>query len=160
MFLEAKNRECVCKAFVCNSGNCGKALRFVYNNSWKWVEAYPNNQVPTNFCCSDTDCSGYDPLSHLKLVCDCPSASCSYPNPPTGTDDYRCKPLPKCDINEQCAPNWCCTADPALPAECKDAIGSCVNEGNMRCNNRYLCDPPEWSNEKTLDEKQTNNFLI
>ena len=115
---------------------------------WEWRKSRSS-------CCSDADCSGYDPSSHTKLVCDCPSASCSLHE----YNNYRCKPLRKCDINEQCAPNWCCTADPALPTECKDAIGSCVNEGNIRCNNRYLCDPPGWSNEKTLDEKQTNNLF-
>ncbi|MEM2252545.1 MAG: hypothetical protein QXE73_05305 [Candidatus Bathyarchaeia archaeon] len=69
MFLEAKNGECACKAFVCNSANCGKAFssgelwkafRCVYDNSWEWVEAHPNNQVPTNFCCSDADCTAYN----------------------------------------------------------------------------------------------------
>ncbi|MEM5773107.1 MAG: hypothetical protein QXL86_02665, partial [Candidatus Aenigmatarchaeota archaeon] len=69
-------------------------------------------------CTKDDDCkdaSGnwrYDPVNHTKIVCDCPSGSCSYK---PKVNDYTCKALPKCEKNGDCAPGWCCVADPTGP---------------------------------------------
>jgi len=148
LFLEAKNGECACKAFVCNSANCGKAFssgelwkafRCVYDNSWEWVEAHPNNQVPTNFCCSDADCTAYK--------CD--------------TTYYRCKQ--SCTSDADCKSGYYCycyvcsstfTSAGCEAGKCcnrgygEAGIGSCVNAGTIYSN--YLCDPPEWeSNESS-----------
>ncbi|MEM5879107.1 MAG: hypothetical protein QXU74_01265, partial [Candidatus Aenigmatarchaeota archaeon] len=122
------NQECrICNSTYCGSSlSCGSTYYCVYeNNQWKW-----KTSKPSNFCCSDENCKDaqgnwrYDPVNHTKIVCDCPSGSCSYPSGEGKKDDYTCKPLPKCDVNEQCAPGWCCTADPALGAD-KEAPGSC-----------------------------------
>ncbi|MBO3840612.1 MAG: hypothetical protein JTT17_07355 [Candidatus Brockarchaeota archaeon] len=114
-------------------------------------------------CTKDDDCkdaSGnwrYDPVNHTKIVCDCPSGSCSLKK----DNDYTCKPLPSCKTTrDDCAPGWCCTADPILPAECKDFIGSCVSQGNMRCNNKYLCDPPEWNSGEASKKKSLLELIL
>ena len=138
--------------YVCNSTNCGVSklcngiTYYCVNDGERgvWSTTKPD------FCCSDADCTGYDSNTHLKLVCNCPSNSCSYP---TGAYDYICKPLPKCDINNQCAPGWCCDGDPNVTPK---GSGNCV-QGIYSAN--YLCDPPGWSNEKTVDEKQANNLF-
>jgi hypothetical protein len=105
-------------------------------------------------CCTDDDCSGYDPTTHLKLICD--------------TSTHTCKSLLSCSKDEDCADNWCCTADSLLPAGCRDLVGSCVEKGSRRCDNKYLCDPPEGfvslSEERnkplTLFDFLINFFLI
>lgn len=81
-------------------------------------------------CCSDSDCSGYDPDTHTKMVCKCPSG-CSL----TGSS-YSCKALPSCSDNSQCDPNYCC--DTITPTyKCKSE-GTIINYGGKS----YLCDPP------------------
>jgi len=91
-------------------------------------------------CCqSDSNCSGYDPTTHTKYVCECPDSSkCNI----TGSS-YTCKPKPSCKNNTECDTGWCCNADPKLPAGCRQLIGSCVAKGTPMCNNQYICDPPE-----------------
>ena len=89
-------------------------------------------------CRNDDDCSGYDPNTHTKLVCDSPSGS--YPRK-EGSYTYTCKPLPSCSNNQQCEPNWCCDKDPRLPLGCRGS-GVCVERGTLKCNKQYLCDPP------------------
>jgi hypothetical protein len=94
-------------------------------------------------CTSDNDCKDangnyrYDPVSHTKIVCECPSG-CTL----TGSS-YTCKPKGSCSAPEDCEDTWCCTKDLSLPLECRDTTGVCVSQGNLRCNNKYLCDPPE-----------------
>jgi len=90
----------------------------------------------------------------------CPSNEKFYS--PSGTDNpdtsgytYTCY-WPKCKTNSDCVDNSCCSADPTLPAECKDISGVCVNQGNLRCNNKYLCDPPEWHVDT---QTKTQNIL-
>ena len=107
----------------------------------------PNTGV---ICCqSDSDCSGYDPTTHTKYVCEClDSTKCNI----TGSS-YTCKSLQHCYTNIDCEGGWCCDRDPSLPDECKGE-GSCVKKGSTttKCNNRYLCDPPNelvsFSNKK------------
>jgi len=68
-------------------------------------------------------CPGYDPETHLKLVC----------NPRT----YRCKPKPSCDVPIDCDNEWCCnTITGAKDCKAKDTI--LLHEGKS-----WLCDPPE-----------------
>lgn len=79
-------------------------------------------------CCqSDGDCSGYDPTTHLKLICD--------------TSTHTCKSLLSCSKDEDCADNWCCvTSDiDSNPAN----QGKCWQKGIYTNNPKYLCDPPE-----------------
>jgi len=102
----------------------------------------PSCSVEIVECLSNDDCTGYDPETNIKLVCDCPDKDkCSLHK----KNDYTCKPKPTCENNDECAPDWCCTADPNLPAECKEREGECVSQGDIRCDLKYLCDPPEWN---------------
>ncbi|MEM2250266.1 MAG: hypothetical protein QXP16_06180 [Candidatus Bathyarchaeia archaeon] len=109
-------------------------------------------------CYSDEDCkdaSGnwrYDPVNHTKIVCDCPSASCSYPPGEGKKDDYTCKPLPKCDVNEQCAPGWCCDKEIGYD-------GNCV-KGIHPANSMYLCDPPEWNSGEVSKKKSLLELIL
>ncbi len=76
-------------------------------------------------CCqSNSDCTGYGP-NNLILVCD------------LGTN--TCVEKGSCDLPEDCAPNYCCDADPSLPASVRGS-GNCVQEGTVLAN-KYLCDP-------------------
>jgi hypothetical protein len=70
--------------YYCDSSQCGVSqvcggLTYycVYDNGWKW-----STSKPSNFCCSDSDCSGYDPNAHLKMYCD--------------TNTHTCKTIEKC----------------------------------------------------------------
>ena len=125
---------------VCNSNHCGESYSCggdtyycIYDSSkgWHW-----STSKPDNFCCSDDDCSGYDPDTHTKIVCDRPSGSCSYPAPSRGSDDYTCKALPSCSDNSQCDPNYCCDTITGSK-KCKSE-GTIINYGGKS----YLCDPP------------------
>ena len=146
---------------VCDSSSCGEMISngittyyCVYDPSsgWKW-----SGSRPSGFCCSDDDCSGYDPDTHTKMVCDCPSGSCSYPAPPQGSDDYTCKALPSCSDNSQCDPNYCCVDDPNGP---KPGTGKCVGKGIYSDNPKYLCDPPDWtSGEAEKQVKSSENIF-
>jgi hypothetical protein len=83
-------------------------------------------------CCqSDGDCSGYDPTTHLKLICECPSG-CTR----TGSS-YTCKPKYSCSIPQDCADNWCCD-DKTGAKDCKSK-GTILSVGGKS----WLCDPPE-----------------
>jgi len=119
----------------------GTRFYCVYDNGWKWATS-----KPSNFCCNDNNCrdaSGnyrYDPEKHTKIVCDSPSGS--YPHDPTKPYTYTCKPKPSCFVAEDCEDTWCCDRDETLPSSCRGS-GSCVERGTRRCDNKYLCDPPE-----------------
>ena len=111
-------------------------------------------------CVSDNECQGYDPTTHTKYVCECPSPnSCSIIG-----NSYTCKPKPLCSSNSDCDSGWCCNAHPALPADCKQPTGSCVAKGKIICNNQYICDPPEGfvnsSNEKTNTQANKKLTLL
>lgn len=56
--------------------------------------------------------------------------------------NYSCQPKGSCSAPGDCDDTWCCDKDPTLPSTCQGA-GSCVERGTRRCNNKYLCDPPE-----------------
>ncbi len=85
-------------------------------------------------CCnSDSYCTGYGP-NNLKIVCECPSSGCSL----TGSS-YTCKEKTSCSDSSECAPNYCCDADPSLPPDVKGS-GQCKQEGTVLANT-YLCDP-------------------
>jgi hypothetical protein len=111
-------------------------------------------------CTSDNECQGYDPATHTKYVCECPNQnSCSI----TG-DSYTCKPKPSCKYNSECDSGWCCNVDPALPTDCKQPTGSCVAKGEIMCNSKYICDPPEGfvssSNKKTNTQANKKLTLL
>jgi len=82
-------------------------------------------------CCPDSDCSGYDPDTHTKIVCECPDPGCSL----TGSS-YSCKPKGSCYGNSDCDPNYCCDTITGS-RECKSE-GTIINYGGKS----YLCDPP------------------
>ncbi|MEM3871120.1 MAG: hypothetical protein QXE05_00950 [Nitrososphaeria archaeon] len=113
-------------------------------------------------CTKDDDCkdaSGnwrYDPVNHTKIVCDCPSGSCTYPPPPTGSDDYTCKPLPSCrTTTDDCADGWCCDRETVIPK----GSGSCV-KGIYSANSTYLCDPPEWNSGEASKKQSLLDLLL
>ncbi|MEM3465390.1 MAG: hypothetical protein QW566_02850, partial [Candidatus Jordarchaeales archaeon] len=111
-------------------------------------------------CTKDDDCkdaSGnwrYDPVNHTKIVCDCPSGSCSYK---PKVNDYTCKALPKCEKNGDCAPGWCCVADPTGPDSSKPI---CVSQGIYSANPKYLCDPPGWNSEEASKKQSLLDLLL
>ena len=123
---------------VCNSNHCGESYSCggetyycIYDSSkgWHW-----STSKPSGFCCSDDDCSGYDPDTHTKIVCDCPDhTKCSHPST---DDDYTCKALKSCSDNSDCHPNYCCDTITGS-RECKPE-GTIINYGGKS----YLCDPP------------------
>ena len=83
-------------------------------------------------CRNDDDCSGYDPNTHTKLVCECPSG-CTL----TGSS-YTCKPKPTCSATSECADNYCCyTSEMGGDGSCKSR-GTIINYDGKS----YLCDPP------------------
>ncbi len=86
-------------------------------------------------CCSDSDCSGYDPNTHTEteLVCDSPSGS--YPRT-SGSYTYTCKAKPSCSSNSDCDPGYCCD-------KLVGGTGKCVDKGIYSKNPKYLCDPPQ-----------------
>jgi hypothetical protein len=99
-------------------------------------------------CCNDNDCSGYNPTTHTKMVCECPSGSptCSL----TGSS-YSCKPKPTCaDTKIDCDDKWCCDKEVG-------GTGNCVSQGTIY-SSKYLCDPPGWSGE-TSTKIQSNNLI-
>ncbi|MEM3709138.1 MAG: hypothetical protein QXF43_05835 [Nitrososphaerales archaeon] len=82
-------------------------------------------------CLKDADCTGYDPNTHTKMVCECPSG-CTL----TGSS-YTCKPKGTCNFNSECDTNYCCDKEIGYS-------GACVSKGIYSDNPKYLCDPPEW----------------
>jgi len=146
---------------ACDVRFCGGQIYYcVYDSNplvrgWKW-----STSIPSGFCCKDNDCPGYDPATHTKYVCECPNPNtCSI----TG-NSYTCKPKPLCKYNSECDSGWCCNADPALPTDCKQPTGSCVAKGEIMCNSKYICDPPEGfvssSNEKTNTQANKKLTLL
>jgi len=146
---------------ACDVKSCGGQTYYcVYDSNplvrrWKW-----STSIPSGFCCKDNDCPGYDPATHTKYVCECPNPNtCSI----TG-NSYTCKPKPLCKYNSECDSGWCCNADPALPTDCKQPTGSCVAKGEIMCNSKYICDPPEGfvssSNEKTNTQANKKLTLL
>ena len=139
------NRKCDsnCKysstIYTCDSSKCGVSQKcggktyycVCKDGKWQWSTTWPKN-----FCCSDNDCSGYDPDKHTELVCD--------------SETYTCKPKPTCASNDECAPNYCCDAEVGGSGKCVQGIYS----GNIR----YLCDPPEWKVEN--DSTKTESILF
>jgi len=93
---------------VCDSSSCGEMISngiityycvFDPSSGWKWSGSWPSG-----FCCSDDDCSGYDPDTHTKIVCDCPDSGCSK----HVNNNYRCVAKGSCSDNSDCDPNYCC----------------------------------------------------
>ena len=82
------------------------------------------------------------------MVCNCPSASCSYTPP---ANDYTCKPKGTCSSNADCDPNYCCDRDASGPG----GSGQCVGKGIYSGNPKYLCDPPGWE----IVSKGINPFI-
>jgi hypothetical protein len=126
-----------CSQAATNSYVRGKCMQCV--SSSKTCDLVDTNSCPQYYslCCKfDSDCPA---KNNIKGKCDSPSGTGHV----SGSYTYTCV-WPPCSKNDECVDNSCCTADPTLPAECKDISGVCVNQGNLRCNNKYLCDPPEW----------------
>jgi len=99
-------------------------------------------------CASDEDCKvdgkwQYDPVTHTRIVCDCPFPECSLKI----EKDFTCKPLEGCYQNLDCEEGYCCDRDPSIDIKCR-GIGKCVKAGTVICNNKYLCDPPNFSENK------------
>ena len=162
------NRNCDnnCKysstTYTCDSSHCGEEhdcggqtyYCVLINGEWQWSTTWPNN-----FCCSDNNCSGYDPDKHTELVCDCPKSECSYPSPPIGEDDYTCKPKRACASNDECAPDYCCVDNPSGVTSPNTGTGECKPKGSV-VNNKYFCDPPEWKVENGSTKTESNLFSL
>ena len=128
-------------SYVCSSSNLcqslscgGSTYRCVYNSSIG--RYYWSTSLPSGFCCSDNDCSGYDPNTHTKLVCNCPNVDyCSLQD--STKPYYTCQALPSCSQPADCEDNWCC--------DIYVDRGTCKQEGSIITYNgkSYLCDPPE-----------------
>jgi len=135
--------------YTCDSSKCGdvkscggQTYYCVYDNGWKW-----STSKPSNFCCNDTDCSGYDPTTHTKYVCECPDSSrCSI----TGSS-YTCKPKGKCSSNSDCDSGWCCDYSVGGTGSCRQ-MGTITSYGGRS----YLCDPPEGFVNSSNEEINTN----
>jgi hypothetical protein len=106
------------------------------------------NQNTGVICCqSDSDCSGYDPTTHTKYVCECQDSSkCSI----TGSS-YTCKPKPSCRLPEDCDNGWCCDYSVG-------GLGSCKQKGMITSygGRSYICDPPEGFVNSSNEEINTN----
>ena len=106
-------------------------------------------------CASDEDCKvdgkwQYDPVTHTRIVCDCPFPECTLHI----NNDFTCKPSPfPCRFNWECEEGYCCTKDPSIDIKCRmEVVAQCVKAGTIICN-KYLCDPPNFSeNKKNLLE--------
>jgi len=126
--------------YYCGPSKCGESKSCggqtyycIYDNGWKW-----STSKPSGFCCSDNDCPGYDPNTHLKLYC----------NPNT----YRCEPK-ACTSNSGCDNGYCC--DTITGAKDCKAKGTILSSGGKS----YLCDPPEGFVEaKDETEKSTRKL--
>ena len=154
------NRKCDnnCKysstTYTCDSSHCGEEhdcggqtyYCVLINGEWQWSTTWPNN-----FCCIDDDCAAED--NKVGKCCSPDGTGC-----PDGPYDYRCK-YPACEFNKDCVAGYCCTVDPNLPDECKVSPGECVPQGNIRCNNKYLCDPPEWAGIESNKNLHSSNLL-
>ena len=111
-------------------------------------------------CCNDNDCTGYDPVTHTKMVCDCPLSGCVLYPSSQKVNDYTCKKLPSCSSNGDCETNWCCNADSAIASGDRESPGSCSNDNtNPIYKSKYLCDPPEWKTTETGKYVQSNNLI-
>ena len=141
---DAKDGLCYCESDSWCSSNAGASRPKCINQEIKascssgGCSESSQCTVAKSFCgcLYDSDCPSKD---NIKGKCDSPSGTGHV----SGSYTYTCV-WPPCSKNDECVDNSCCTADPTLPAECKDISGVCVNQGNLRCNNKYLCDPPEW----------------
>ncbi|MCC5994733.1 MAG: hypothetical protein LM587_04065 [Candidatus Aenigmarchaeota archaeon] len=87
-------------------------------------------------CCqSDSNCSGYDPTTHTKYVCECPDSSkCNIIG-----SSYTCKPKGSCSAPSDCEDTWCCYT-PDIGGD-----RTCQKQGTIKSyqGKSYLCDPPE-----------------
>ena len=113
-----------------------------------------NPNTGTICCQSDSDCPGYDPTTHTKLVCECPDSNkCSI----TGSS-YTCKSKPSCSSNSECDNGWCC--DTITGAKNCTSKGTILSSGGVS----YICDPPEGfinsSNESTNKKLTLLDLLI
>lgn len=143
------NRKCDsdCKisstTYLCDSNHAGESKSCggqtyycVYDNGWKW-----STSKPSGFCCGPDDCPGYDPNTHLKLICD--------------SNTHTCIPKGTCEGGDDCERGWCCDTVTAAK-DCK-AKGTILSyEGKS-----YLCDPPEGFVEaKNKAEKSTKSLSL
>lgn len=107
-------------------------------------------------CCSDADCTGFDPVTHRKIFCDCPDTGCSIHT----RNDYTCQPLSACKITKtDCDDGYCCGRDSAIASIDWDS-GSCDHPSGSIYKSKYLCDPPEWSSTGTSNKEiKTDNWF-
>lgn len=111
---EASNCDECTGSYTCRSGSGERGA--CCNGVWYSV----SGDKP---CCSDDDCTGYE--SNIEYYCN--------------LDTHTCEPKRACKSNDECAPGYCCTADPNLPEECKEKEGRCVPPGDIRCDREYIC---------------------
>ena len=133
---------------VCSSSNKGEEVvckgTTYYCDGTAWV-------IRPKECTSDADCTGYDPETHLILVCDCPEKECSLHE----KKDYTCKPKLWCDSPSDCDRDYCCDKLVGGSGHCVDAGSIVEYEGKS-----WLCDPPAWVFiEEGREQKSTQNVF-
>jgi hypothetical protein len=115
-------------------------------------------------CCNDNDCKDangkyrYDPVSHTKIVCNCPAGSSGCSMSDSLKPYYTCQPLPSCSKAEDCEDTWCCTSE-ILPSSDPN-YGKCWQRGIYTNNPKYLCDPPEGFVSSTNKKLSLLDFLL
>ena len=144
-----KSKICVMgEKKVCTSSNKGEEVvckgTTYYCDGTAWV-------IRPKECTSDADCTGYDPETHLILVCDCPEKECSLHE----KKDYTCKPKLWCDSPSDCDRDYCCDKLVGGSGHCVDAGSIVEYEGKS-----WLCDPPAWVFiEEGREQKSTQNVF-
>lgn len=127
--------------YNCRPGPCAGGCAFGdYADSWAWVFT---DCVPSNFCCSDSGCSGFDTRTKAeggtgyKYVCDCPGGGCSL----RIANDYRCYLKQTCSSNNECAPDWCCTDNPGGVTSPNTIDNKCDYKGDVEdeTSKNYIC---------------------
>lgn len=143
--------ECLFGGSNCNNEGVTRCPKCT--DEWSCNRACSGNELP-NPCVwySDAGCK-----AKCSSDADCTWKNCGAYTSYCDTGTGKCKCRTSCTSTQtHCKDGYCCTADTILPSECRDTpTGSCVSEGNRRCSNKYLCDPPGWGKNLEEQSKET-----
>lgn len=133
---------------VCSGWNWCAKTRICTDQCVKSCEQYqPCNCVVGKCsveCCVDADCASKD--NRIGKCCSPGGTACS------SGYDYKCKWGP-CTYNSDCDSGYCCEkAAYSGAAITIRPLNGCVGRGTIK-NNKYLCDPPEWSSTESSAQK-------
>jgi hypothetical protein len=124
------------------SGICSTCDRGSCSVTFSGTSGCPNNYclITKSFCgCTAiADCCDPSYNSNLRGKCDTNTHTCYWP---------------PCKKNEDCVDNSCCDKEVG-------GTGNCVGQGTI-FNQKYLCDPPEWSSDvKTTSNKDILEVIL